>query len=55
VQQGLHFAAARMLDIGAIEHVGLPDLIAVFGFELLVGLRSEQLALRKAGLFEKPI
>jgi len=33
----------------------LPDLVAVFGFELLVRLRSEQLTFRKAALFEEAV
>ena len=44
VQEGLYLAAAGALDLGAEEHVGLPDLIAVFGFELFVRRWSEQLA-----------
>ena len=36
VQKGLHLAAAGALDVGAEQHVGLPDLIAGLGFELLV-------------------
>jgi hypothetical protein len=55
MRQSLHLAAARALDIGAIEHVRLPDLVAVFGFELLVGRRSEQLTFGEAALFKKPI
>ena len=44
VQEGLHLAAARALDVGAEEHVGLPDLVAVFGFELLVRRRERAVA-----------
>src|SRR5215510_9310829 len=55
MQQGLHLAAARALDIGAIEHVRLPDLVTVFGFELLVCLGSEQLAFRQAAVFEEAV
>ena len=55
VQEGLHLAAAGPLDVGAEEHVGLPDLIAVFGFELLVRRGSEQLPFREAALFEEAI
>ena len=55
VQKGLHLAAAGALDVGAEEHVGLPDLIAVFGFELLVRRGSEQLAFGEAALFEEAI
>jgi len=55
MQQGLHLAAAGALHIGAIEHIRLPDLIAMFGLELLVGLRSEQLTFRKAALFEEAV
>ena len=40
VQKGLHLAAAGALDVGAEQHVGLPDLIAEFGFELLVRRRD---------------
>ena len=38
-----------------LEHVRLPDLIAVFGLELFVGRRSEQLAFRKAALLEEVV
>ena len=55
MQQGLHLPAARTLDIRTIEHVRLPDLIAVLGFELLVRRRSEQLAFGKAALFEEAV
>ena len=55
MQQSLHLAAAGTLDIGAIEHVRLPDLIGVFGFELLVRRGSEQLAFSEAALFEETI
>ena len=55
MQEGLHLAAAGALDVGAEEHVRLPDLVAVFGFELLVRRRSEQLAFRKAALFEEAV
>jgi hypothetical protein len=41
MQQGLHLAAARTLDVRTIEHVRLPDQIAVFGFELLMRRWSE--------------
>jgi hypothetical protein len=41
MQQRLHFAAAGTLHIRTIEHVRLPDLVAVFGFELLVRRWSE--------------
>ena len=41
MQQGLHLAAASTLDVRTIEHVRLPDLIAVLGFELLVRGWSE--------------
>jgi hypothetical protein len=43
MQIGLDLAAAGALDVGAEEHVGLPDLVAVFGLELLVRRWSEQL------------
>ena len=55
MQEGLHLAAAGALDVGAIEHVGLPDLVAVFGFELLVRRRGEQLPFGEAALFEEAI
>lgn len=51
MQAGLYLAAAGTLDAGAEEHAGLPDLVAVFGLELLVGRRSEQLLFREAVLF----
>ena len=41
VQEGLHLAAAGALDVRPTEHVGLPDLVAQFGFELLVRRWSE--------------
>jgi hypothetical protein len=47
--------ALHMLHIGAIEHIRLPDLVTVFGFELLVRLRSEQLTFRQAALFEETV
>ena len=43
MQVGLHLAAAGALGVGAEEHVGLPDLVAVFDLELLVRRWSEQL------------
>src|SRR6202035_3491271 len=55
VQVGLYLAAAGALDVGAEEHVGLPDLVAVFGFELLVRRRSEELLFRETALFEKTV
>ena len=55
MQQGLHLPAARALDIGTKEHVRLPDLIAVLGFELLVRQRSQQLAFGQAALFEEAV
>ena len=55
MQQSLHLAAAGALDIGAVEHVRLPDLVAVFGFELLVCRWSKQLTFRKAALFEEAV
>jgi len=44
VEKDLHAAAAGAFDPGAEEHVGLPDLIGEFGFELFVRLGREQLA-----------
>lgn len=41
--------------IGTVQHVRLPDLVAVFGFKLLTRLRSEQLLFRQAGLLQKTI
>jgi hypothetical protein len=55
MQECLHLAAAGALDIGTIEHIRLPDLIAVFGFVLLARRGSEQLAFGKAALFEEAI
>jgi hypothetical protein len=55
MQIGLDLAAAGARDVGAEEHVGLPDLVAVFGLELLVRRRSEQLLFREAALFEEAI
>ncbi len=56
VQEDLHLAAAGALDIGTEEHVGLPDLVAELGFELLVrGWRSEQLPFGEAALLEEAI
>jgi hypothetical protein len=37
VQEGLHLAAAGALDVGTEQHVGLPDLIAVFGLRTSCG------------------
>ena len=55
VQEGLHLAAAGALDVRPAEHVGLPDLVAQFGFELLVRRRGQQLPFRKAALFEETV
>ena len=55
MQHGLHLAAARAPHIRTIEHVRLPDLVAVLGFELLAGLGSEQLLFRKAALLQETI
>ena len=55
MQEGLHLAAAGTLHIGTIEHVRLPDLIAVCGFELLVRRGSQQLALGEAALLEEAV
>ena len=50
LEEDLHLAAARALDPGAEQHVGLPDLIGVLGFELLVrgGFGEQQLAFGEA-------
>ncbi len=55
VQEGLHLAAAGALDVGTEQHVGLPDLIAGLGFELLVGGRDQQLALGETALLEEAV
>src|SRR5256885_17069380 len=55
LKKDLHLAAIRAPDPGAKQHVGLPDLIAVFGFKLLMRLRREQLPFREAALFEETI
>jgi hypothetical protein len=55
MQQGLHLAAARALNIRTIEHVRLPDLVGEFGFELLACRRSEQLAFGESALLEEAI
>jgi hypothetical protein len=55
VEKDLHSSDARALHPGAEQHVGLPDLVAEFGFELLVRLRREELPLREAALFEEAI
>ena len=55
MQKGLHLAAARPLDIGAKQHVGLPDLIAELGFELLVRGGFEQLTFGETALFEEAV
>jgi integrase len=55
VQEGLPLAAAGALDIGAVEHVGLPDLVGMFSFEFLVPGGSQQLALGETTLLEKAI
>jgi hypothetical protein len=46
VQKDLHASAAGALDPRAEEHVGLPDLIGKFGFELFARLGCEQFAFR---------
>jgi hypothetical protein len=55
VQQRLHLASAGAPHVGAVEHVRLPDLVAVLGFELLVCRRGEQLAFRQAALFKEAV
>jgi hypothetical protein len=55
MQKGLHLAAAGPLDVGAEQHVGLPDLVAELGFELLVHGRLEQLPLGETALFEEAV
>jgi hypothetical protein len=55
VQKGLYLAAARALDVGPEQHVGLPDLIAGLGFELLVRGRDQQLAFGETTLFEEAV
>ena len=50
LQEDLHLAAARALDPGAEEHVGLPDLVGELGFVLFVGggFVEQQLAFGEA-------
>src|SRR6516225_8926023 len=56
VKKGLHAAAIlHPPDPRAEQHVALPDLIAEFGFKLLVRLGCEQLLFRQAVLFEEAI
>ena len=55
VQEGLHLAATRALDVGPEQHVGLPDLIAGLGFELLVRGRDQQLPFGETVLFEEAV
>jgi hypothetical protein len=55
VEKGLNPPATRAPDPGAEQHISLPDLVAEFGFELLVRLGREQLPLREAALFEEAI
>src|SRR6266705_4334911 len=56
VKKGLHAAAIlHPPDPRAEQHVGLPDLIAVFGFELLVRRWCEQLLFRQTALFEETV
>ena len=40
MNKDLQAAAARALDPGAKQHVGLPDLVTQFGLELFVGLTA---------------
>jgi hypothetical protein len=55
VKKDLSTTAAGAQDPGAEEHVGLPDLVAELGLELLVCLGSQELPFRQAALFEKAI
>ncbi len=55
VQVDLRLAAAGALHVRAVEHIGLPDLVAVFGLELFVRGRSQQLLFREAALLEEAI
>jgi hypothetical protein len=55
MQKGLSFAAVGAQDVGAREHIRLPDLVAEFGFELLVRRGSQQLAFGEATLFKEAI
>ena len=55
VEEGLPLASARALDVGAVEHVRLPDLVGMLGFELFVSRRCEQLTLGEAALLEEAI
>src|ERR1700685_1808708 len=55
IQKDLHAPAARALDVGPEQHVGLPDLITPLGFELLVCGCSQQLTGGQTALFEEAI
>src|SRR6266487_1031008 len=55
VEKDLPASAATALYPGTEQHVGLPDLIAALGFELLMGLGCEQLFLRQAALLEESV
>jgi hypothetical protein len=52
IQEGLPFAAAGVLDVGAKQHVRLPDLITKFSFKLLSPGRSQQLPFGEAVLLD---
>ena len=55
VQEGLPLTAPGALDVRAVEHVRLPDLIRVLSFEFFVCRGREQLALGEATLLEEAI
>ena len=55
VKEDLDSSATRAPDPRAKQHVRLPDLVAEFGFKLLVRLGREQLPFRETALFEEAI
>jgi len=55
MKEDLPAAAAGAGAPGAEQHVGLPDLVGEFGFELFARRRGQQLPFRKTTLFEKAI
>ena len=55
MKKNLHFAAAGALDVGTVQHVRLPDIIAKFRLEFLIRLGSEELALGQAALLEESV
>jgi hypothetical protein len=55
VQEDLHASPTGALNVRAEQHIGLPDLVATFRFELLVRWRGQQLASGQAAPLEKAI